>query len=247
MTKCIIAGCARNIESTWGSVSRSLEHIFDALEDYRCVLVESHSTDQTLSCLQEWASVDSRRHVISLGSSNEPVRTKRIATARNVYLTICEQEGWYSEFPYLLVVDLDDVLSLNSSFAEDLSTCFIRNDWDAIGSNRRNRYYDIWALRCKTLGCDYDCWDMMNKPFLSFGRRLVLTYGQRWQMCVGRHMRKISRSTPWIPCTSAFGGMALYKTDKLQGRRYNGDKTCEHVSFHSGLRMFINPAFMSGT
>jgi hypothetical protein len=40
--------------------------------------------------------------------------------------------------------------------------------------------------------------------------------------------------------------MALYKTKVVRGRRYNGDQTCEHVSFHEGLLMFINPGFISG-
>lgn len=244
MVKCIIAGSARNITKTWEKAQVSLERIFDACEDYRCVIVESHSDDGSFACLQEWASADSRRHVITLGNSDEPVRTKRIAAARNAYLSY--SEPIYSEFPYMIVVDLDNVLDISETFNAELASCFVRNDWDALASNRKGRYYDIWALRCNMLGCNYDCWEMMNKQVGFFNGELLLTTPQRWRMFIGRHQRVIPQNAHWIPCDSAFGGMAIYKTSKIKGRRYNGDATCEHISFHLGLRMFINPAFNSG-
>lgn len=38
----------------------------------------------------------------------------------------------------------------------------------------------------------------------------------------------------------------FYKASSVRRRRYSGDSTCEHVSFNSGLKMFINPCFISG-
>jgi hypothetical protein len=59
-------------------------------------------------------------------------------------------------------------------------------------------------------------------------------------------MKVIPSESAWIECQSAFGCMALYKTASIVNRRYDGRKTCEHVSFHAGLRIFINPTFISG-
>ena len=61
-----------------------------------------------------------------------------------------------------------------------------------------------------------------------------------------RLCKNIPTSTGFIPCTSAFGGMALYKTKAIKDKTYNGDETCEHISFHKGLKMYINSEFISG-
>jgi len=58
--------------------------------------------------------------------------------------------------------------------------------------------------------------------------------------------KNIPTSTGFIPCTSAFGGMVLYKTKSIINKTYNGDDTCEHISFNEGLKMYINSEFISG-
>ena len=161
------------------------------------------------------------------------MRTKRIAHCRNAYMDFFESRGLFDSHDYMLVVDLDTSLAIEDDFKSQLDSCFVRDDWDAVASNRRSRYYDIWALRSEQIGCTFDCWEMVNK----FGD--VHKYIRRFQTT-------ICPKLAWIPCASAFGCMALYKTKAVRGKRYNGDQTCEHVSFHEGLRIFINPGFISG-
>ncbi len=245
--KCLIAGTARNIASSWDSVKKSLQTIFHSVDEYRCVIVESNSNDATLPLLKAWETEDSRRTVITLGHLNEPSRTKRIAVGRNAYMDFFETSRMFDSFDYLIVVDLDSSLQIEPSFKEQLDSCFARDDWDGIGSNRRGRYYDIWALRSAVLGCTFDCWDMVNKSIGIQGGKLLLTYPEKVQAFVSRFQTVLAPSSAWIPCESAFGCMALYKVKSVRHRRYNGDTTCEHVSFHSGLRMFINPQLMSGS
>lgn len=244
--KCLVAGTGRNIAKTWIIAKQSLQRIFDSLDDYKCILVESNSDDTSLELLQDWALKDSnKRKVFSLGNLKEPSRTKRIALSRNLYLDYFHKEKLFDEYDFLLVVDIDDILQIESSFKQQLETClnFKEKEWDAIASNRKDKYYDIWALRSQELGCVFDCWEMaaLHKPKYKFG-----FYQTGTQKYVTSFMKNIPRNSKWIECQSAFGGMALYKTASIKTKKYNGDKTCEHISFHEGLKMFINPDFISG-
>jgi glycosyltransferase involved in cell wall biosynthesis len=236
--KFLVAGTARNITKTWDIAKLSLSRIFETIQNYTCVIVESNSDDNSLEVLQNWASEDSRRTVISLGNL-EGLRTQRIARCRNKYLK------YITDHDYLLVVDLDDVLRIQDTFKEQLESCFLRNDWDAIGSNRLYKYYDLWALRCEKLGVIDDILTKNVSRFVQ-GKLRALTNEEYISCYVTPMQKNIPITDDWIECTSAFGGMALYKTFAIRGHWYNGDKTCEHISFNEGLRIFINPKFISG-
>jgi glycosyltransferase involved in cell wall biosynthesis len=243
----IIAGCGRNISQFWNNTQNSLQKIFDSLPDYKCVIIESNSSDNTLELLNKWAAEDSRRIVISLGWLHEPSRTRRIAICRNKYMEIVEP--YFSQFSHIIMVDLDDVLGIEDNFKEQLNTCFLKEEWDGLGSNRREKYYDIWALRSKVLGIDYDCWEMVSKykkPILTRnGFKYLNNSFNSLQTYVYRHQKAYPDTFEWIPVESAFCGLAIYKTSSIKGRRYTGE-TCEHVSFNKGLKMFINPGLISG-
>lgn len=241
--KSIVCGTARNIEHCWKSTQRSLELLISALDDYVLVIVESNSNDRTVSILQEWSSIDSRRHLISLGNLSEPVRTKRIGDCRNAYMQFLRDNQYFNQFEFMIALDLDNALQLEDNIKHQLETCFLRDDWDAIASNRRGRYYDIWALRSKELGCIFDCWEMIEKQIQFYNGKYLPTPYSRIHEFVKRFQNVISN---WVVCESAFGGMVIYKTEKIRNRTYDGSKTCEHVSFNGGLRILINPDLISG-
>lgn len=233
----LIAGTARNIALYWNNTKESLQCIMDSIEDgfYHIVIIESNSEDRTLPLLQEWSALDPlRRTVVSMGVLTNPCRTTRLATCRNKYMDLCEPLfGLHKE---MMIVDLDNAIDVDrSNFQAQLTSCFsTTHQWDAIASNRRGRYYDVWALRSRAMGITFDCWSTINS-----GQGTV-------ENCVKPFQKKIEENADWIACESAFGGMALYKTAAIRGRRYDGSRTCEHVSFHDGLRIFINPSLISG-
>lgn len=238
----LIVGVARNIEHTWMNTQKCLATILDAVDDYQCVIIESNSTDQTSSILDQWAETDIRRKIIHMGNLTEPSRTRRIAQCRNEYMKFVR----LSDAPYTLVLDLDTSLQIEPDFKAQLKSCMEWGEWDAIASNRRGRYYDIWALRSKELGCTFDCWAEVSKPILPRTTIFQTAPPNPLKYYIGRFQQVIPPGTNWIRCESAFGCMVLYKTDSIRNRTYNGDITCEHVSFNHGLRIFINPNFMSG-
>ena len=231
----LIMGTARNIEPYINQLKQSLTNIIDAVPDYNLVIVESNSSDTSLSLLQQWCHLDNRRHCIGLGQLTEPVRTKRIAHCRNAYMTYANQHGLFKKHDYTLLIDLDDVLQIESNFKHQLHSCFQIKEWDVIASNRRAKYYDIWALRSKELGITFDCWKMVD------------THQMTIQDAVSRFQKVIPTDHPWIKVESAFGGMVLCKSASIQYRQYNGDNGCEHVPFFEGLVMYINPNFISGS
>jgi len=236
--KFLVAGTARNITKTWDIAKLSLSRIFETIENYTCVIVESNSDDTSFQVLKNWASEDSRRTVISLGNL-EGSRTQRIARCRNEYLK------YITDHDYLLVVDLDNVLRIQDTFKEQLESCFLRNDWDAVASNRLDKYYDIWALRSQTLGIMDDIFTRRRTGYIG-GKVRNFNYREYYAYYVEPLKKNIPITSDWISCTSAFGGMALYKTSAIRGHSYDGNITCEHISFNQGLRMFINPNFISG-
>jgi hypothetical protein len=254
----IIAGAARDIEKYWENTKKSLDIIFKSVDNYLCIIVESNSTDNSLQCLNNWANNDSKKVIISLGKQDLLIRTQRIATARNTYMNYINDNKLYNTFNYLLVVDLDDALNIEDNFKEQLNSCFKITDWDAIASNRNDKYYDIWALRSKSeiLNCDFDCNnhddDRLSISFCRYsGRKLVNKVcdnprKNEYMQNPASLNKNIPRDTGFIECSSAFGGMALYKTNAICDKLYNGDLTCEHLSFHSGLKMYINTEFISG-
>lgn len=102
-------------------------------------------------------------------------------------------------------------------------------------------YYDLWALRSSVLHIDYDCW---------FDRHVSSIRGN----CDSYEVR-IDASAPILPVNSSFNGLALYSVAALRGQaprcRYDGERTCEHVSFHlclreRGLRIGIAPFLIQG-
>ena len=257
--KVIIAGAARDIAKYWENTKRSLDIIFKSVDDYLCIIVESNSSDNSLECLNNWAINDPKKVIISLGKQDSIIRTQRIAAARNTYLNYINDNKLDETYDYLLVVDLDDALNIEDNFKEQLESCFKIKDWDAMASNRKNNYYDIWALRSNSdiLKCDFDCINIDYKIIKiksPYSKNLVIVKKVRIKNeLLNNYLnnseilhKNVPRNYGFIPCTSAFGGMALYKLKSIKYRKYNGDHTCEHISFNVGLQMYINSEFISG-
>lgn len=248
--KLLIAGTGRDIEKYWENTKKSLDIIFSSIDDYRCVFVESNSSDNTLNCMKEWANKDSRRIILTLGQLSDISRTVRISKCRNTYLDYFKSNNLYDEFDYLLVIDIDDILNIEPNFKDQLESCFHNLDWDGISSNRNDIYYDIWALRSNSdiLNCNYDC------HFENYEKRIITSKYNNQRIIRNlvikkdfKHLLKnIPRDYGFIDCNSAFGGMTLYKTKMIKNRNYDGSTTCEHISFHTGLKMVINSKFISG-
>lgn len=232
-------------------VIRSLVSLF---KDYRIVVFENDSKDDTKKLLSTWEK-DDKQHVkvfMDNLSSEKTIpssrtvncnpffsrkRISKMVSLRNQYLEVIDQEGWSAD--YLMVVDLDvaslDLDSILSSFNSNV-------DWDAVTAfgyslspRLTRRYHDTYALT------EYG--DDKNPQTEEKIKLLADKYG------------KLSKADEWVRVYSAFGGLAIYKYEAIKGLRYklidNDDNRvevrCEHFSICQQMekrgygKIYINP------
>ena len=246
----VAMACCRNVASFLPNFRRNIEKILTIFKDYRLLLGESDSTDDTLTYLQNWSSVNPKVLVYSYGNLKDTYfarRADRIAYCRNHLLNTTRANDWFSRTRFLLVLDVDvnanPILSVNNfltNFNYDL------NDWGAMTASQSVRYYDIWALRSTVV--NYDCWKEIA--------RYPLNTDIAIRIYIEVHTKPIPKSHDLIPVQSAFGGFAAYQTRYLGNCTYDAsdnessDRKCEHVSFNqcisrNGGKIFINPAFQN--
>lgn len=236
----VICGCCRDVEPHLPEVLASMHRIGARFKSYRIVIFENDSRDATRSILEaERARVPELMTLLLEDDMKSPFRTERLAYIRNRLLDEARQIDPGNE-GLLLMMDMDDVAA-KGTLAETIHTCFHFpfDSWDALATNRRFVYYDIWALRIHH-HIEFDFSEMCRKARSMEGN---LKYYLRFR-------RRIRRSDRLLPVLSAFGGAALYKMSALPGKHYiglgpEGGEVCEHLSLHEqmiqdGRNIFIN-------
>lgn len=246
--KVVIVGCVRNGGHHLPGVLANIELIASQYAKAAFVFIENDSTDNTTTLLRSW-SKDRNAHIVSAPglAQRVPMRTVRLACARNAYLKIVRT--YFSGYDHLVALDMDDVNAAPLDVtALKASLDFLRAEPDcaAITANQLGLYYDLWALRDGD-HCPGDIWETMLDN--------VVLRGQSEQRAFDAIFDKASfaiapDSTP-ISVDSAFGGLAIYRMSAViaNKRRYEGFKhktmpgprtvglqVCEHVSFNQGLR-----------
>ena len=246
----IVVGILKNIEKTLKKDIQILSKALGFFREIHWFLVESESTDNSLSILSEIKKTNNNFNYQSLGTSikNNANRTDVMATARNAYLAYLREKVDQNEFPYVVVADfnlLNNKLSRNS-----VLTSWLNDNWDVVTANQSGPYYDIWALR-HPLWAPNDCWEHHR-----FIRNYVRFPESALTFSIRSRMLRINKKSNWIKVDSSFGGFAIYKSQFLllnnyyKGSDENGKMECEHVTFHkkltdNGARIYINPAMIN--
>jgi glycosyltransferase involved in cell wall biosynthesis len=208
-----------------------IEKTGGCFRDYRVIVYENDSNDNTLDILRKWEAINPRVKVITESIQGTPLlqlsRTEKLACFRNHYLQLIKDSEEYTPFDFVIVVDMD----LKGGWSNDgIAASFSRQDWDIVASNStgyhymRKTYYDTFALLPKTI---------LKASWL------YKIIGDGWQF---------RRGDEFIRIQSGFGGLALYRKDAILSRQYsgivNGEKKCEHISLNADnrLKCFLNPA-----
>lgn len=166
-----------------------------------------------------------------------------------------------------MVIDMDDAFCypINQSVVLE-SINFILSEIDnaAIFSNQIGTYYDMWALRHKTI-CDVDIWEEL----FDYVRENKVTDVEAFNATFKRKIFSINKDNNIFEVDSAFGGYGIYKLNYIINNKspYLGSKVkvldlepninicrwsmCEHVNFHNGIqnqggKLFINPKLITG-
>lgn len=248
--KVVFLGLARNLEN---KLEKSITKLLDfgkTAQKYKVVIFENDSVDNTKKILEKLSRNDSNIIYFSennnrpqFGTVKDTERTIALAEYRNKLLTHVKQH--LSEYDFIVVTDLDFI---------DFSIPGVYNTFgwfdrfgQSVGAIAGNSYeykyvtsdtskslwnYDSWALR-------YSWWnELPNLPSVTYNRMWWFGF---WIMSAG---------LPLMPVNSAFGGMAIYRTEHFIKGSYSG-YDCEHVCFHYSLkqnspnfRLMLNPSQM---
>ena len=247
--RALLVGLIRNSEVDFEINFKKLMSAMSVFETTDVYIVESDSSDGTVSVLERISKNNPYFRYKSFGRIRDrlPNRLDRLVYCRNEYLRYFFKKR--DRFDYLVVADLDGVN--DGVTAESLESCWSTDcDWDAAFANQQELYYDIFALR-HWCWCPGDCWS--NYRFL---KGLGLSDDRAVWDAVYSKMVNIPVDHDWIKVDSAFGGLGIYKAHKFPEERYscydvNGNEICDHVGLHlsegfRGKRLYINPRLING-
>ena len=250
----IICSIVRNAEKGLKKNIPVIKKLCQYFKDYKVVIYENDSTDATKEILQSWMDEESDHVIVSLNDTDSSStipnaqsvkanpffckkRISKMATIRNHYMDYIDKEKL--EADYLMVVDLD----VAELFLQGILTSFSDTpEWDAVTAfgystspSLKRRYHDAYAL-------------------VEYGTENIPQTEKSIQNAAGSFIKKLQTSQ-WIRVYSAFGGLAIYRFDKIKGLRYriisNEDPRvevrCEHFSLYQQMnekeecKVYVNP------
>ncbi len=212
-------------------------------------LFENDSIDGTLDVLLRFASSRPRVHVVHEQGLHDRVRRReaRLATCRNALLDVildtlkADCDGGPTDATMLyLPVDLDLPIPW-SEMQGPLRSAFdavLAGHWNGVFPTSYPYYYDIHALRAEFWNED-DAWNRLSAA----KRARSTSHLPKWMLSeihiFARQVssRRLARIAPFLPVTSAFGGLGVYRLDAVARQRYVSTPVdrCEHVVFNRGI------------
>lgn len=238
-TKIIFTGLVHNLEHIVALTVHRLQHIGQFFNDYAIVIYENNSTDKTKDILAK-LDENPRIHIISedlqfvksavlYGSQNNR-RFQLMAQYRNKCLQYIREMSDEYDVVGVVDMDLEGGISL-----EGVADSISYDTWDMIACNGRNRYNGLY-------------YDMLAFKSIQ-GNRIKNFSGLESGLCIDRYKLRFEKGDSLVKVKSAFGGMAIYKTQVYLSSIYSG-KDCEHVTYHEEMikkgysELFINPNFI---
>jgi glycosyltransferase involved in cell wall biosynthesis len=208
--KALICGVCKDVEAAVPNTIRNIEELGSRFADYRVIIYENNSCDNTVTLFRDWARANPKvcfLHEKVRKKGLPPSRTEKIARARNVVLQ-CARDPRYSDYKYLIMADLDflDPWPID----EILETICSPHDWDCVSAN---------GVRCAD-GIYYDRYAFRDSQY-PLGPELL---GDRFWPDLLENLFEIT-GNDWIPVFSAFGGLAIYKTTSVLRFCYSGTVT----------------------
>jgi hypothetical protein len=211
---CCICGTVRNCETYLKKIFINIEKIVSLFDDYKIIIYYDESTDNTLKILTEYQKVKPK---LFLYVNKEPLseyRTFRIAKGRNMCLNFIRKNQ--TKFPYFIMMDMDCVNSHGQVNIEPIKRVLDRDDWDAVSFNKPT-YYDIWALSIK--------------PFYLSCAHIGDSAGNAMSKYIINILNN-AKKDDLIECASAFGGFAIYRTNKFLNCYYYGGLNLSLIPQH---------------
>jgi hypothetical protein len=213
------------------SLFKTLDNLTNSFKDYFIIFVESDSIDNSNDLIKKYLQ-DKRGVLINKSLKDIKNRVSRLAISRNEYLKYIKENKKLINFDFLIVLDCGGV---NNNLSSKKLEKAISNNSEFIGifPNQNIFYYDIWTLRIKNV-IDYDCFEELFKVYKNNEDNIK----QKFFQLIGKFMFiNFFIKTEKIKVISAYGGMAIYKLNKVIDFSYdsNNGKNCEHVEFNKKI------------
>jgi hypothetical protein len=256
-TKKIIILClTRDVDSYVEMTRNKLESIGKDFLEYKIVLFENDSEDNTRKLLKNWMSENKNVDVMDcchLGScecllKNEKGyemgqlskgRISKMRYYRETLLRYATQK--YSNYDYVMIYDFD---ISGIVYKDGLMTSFSSDtEWDMVFANGLQSYPRITMSNLVL----YDTLPYIPEE-LSYNHELSLIQLDRHH----KKLRKHNIGSDLVKCKSGFNGMAIYKMKCLKNSSYmnNTEKYCEHLDLHKDMynkgynKIYYNPSMV---
>ena len=233
------------------------------------LFLENDSTDNTKAILNEWGAGRKNFTLLNFdGLNGLGARTVKLEILRNAYVECLRTYKNLKDHDLVVLIDMDDVAVWPIDIGElSKAVQFIQSDSQKAGvfANQLGTYYDIWALRHKTL-CPGDAWEEVI-DFKNSHPEATNEYA--FSQTFQKRIPSFSPTEKPFEVDSAFGGLGIYRmsyilknpnpylgstiksmpsndgTFKVSRRQY-----CEHVHFNAGIRasggkLFIYPSLIN--
>lgn len=240
--KVVICGLGINIEKQIPNLIKRVEHLGKYFKDWRFVIFENDSTDNTRELLSDWSDknykvdlikcIENKNCKLNKTKATEDGivtenRMKKMVDYRNRVINHIKNN--YLDFDYVLLFDLDirgpwSINGIANSFGK-------HSEWDMITAYGINGitlslgqpfYYDLIAYTDNK----YD----MSKNFLNF---LPIYFKTNYNNSYVNKQELIS-------CNSAFSGMCILKMNILKNdvnyTPLDNKYKCEHIIFCDNMR-----------
>ena len=178
--KIVVVGCTKDSARYIKRHIQYLQKISQICCQLRMVLYENDSADNTLAILQSHPNVTTitEKGVLRKISKKFPninpkyLRTSILAHGRNLLLDYVLKT--HGNFDYMIVADLDNVISRFDPRILQRVWSELPPSWDVLTANNIPLYYDIWALRAPKdiwgrahdliwpRPINYDCWEAIH-------------------------------------------------------------------------------------
>lgn len=237
-------------------VKKKLDLFVQYFADYRVLIFENDSTDNTREILNEWSQIDPKVILLDcskLGSEDcklnmqDPKsggytsfsRSEKMAFLRQQILN--EVQSTYSLWDYFCIFDFD--LS-GAFFIDGFLTTFAKSNWDMVFGNGLT-FTPLPFLHAKPFV--YDCFAFVGEH-QNYQSSSEISHFFSCNKILEKYIRKMK----WCPSRSGFNGIAIYKIASLKNASYTPQKNlrCEHVFLHVSMaqnghdKIYFNPSMI---
>lgn len=254
--KTIVICClCRNIKDFFEESKFKLEYIGNYFKNYKIILFENDSIDQSRSLLQKWSEQNDNVKLIpcchiqnncdckfnfksgyQYGALSNS-RISKMAFYRNQYIEFMNNN--YKDFDYLISYDFD---LKGGIFIDGFLKLFdpkIEKIWDGVCASGYQGTSMLYGGKML-----YD-----SLAYVSYYESFDLKKTLYSHLVNMNNKYKHSIEDNLIPIKSGFNGMAIYKIPSIIGIKYKSETRCEHIDFHKqmyekGKKLYLSPSLV---